>query len=411
MVEAAERILKNAWFKCTVVAIAISYASLRLFYYSKLPLASGDSGLFAENAKQLLNGEITLTQNNGFSLFYHILSLPFAFLFGIFEGNRIFNAVLALVFIAYVFANCKSFYSRIFWSLPFFTAATLDVGTNDLLFQFFLFIGLHRLYVSIDNKQKLSGYGLTALVAAICIRPLFVMYIPVLLILFGFFFWNRLKFTRNDVLTAATLCVLFITLNCISLFNNGKILYDNKEPDPKLSVNWIERQYLSQLAVNEGKIPNYTHVSWEEVNAYKVQFGENSLPKTLIQAVTFDLKLTAIEAVKDFLYIVKDGTRQTGLTLALVLLLPIFSFRKSNFFQINILSFAVLTGVLTFAVVIISFVEMRWLVPLMLLAAVHIESVFIRNFHKRAALLILMNVLFISLIACYGNWNILKQFL
>jgi hypothetical protein len=69
-----------------------------------------------------------------------------------------------------------------------------------------------------------------------------------------------------------------------------------------------------------------------------------------------------------------------------------------------------LVGVLTFAVVIISFVEMRWLVPLMLLASIHFESVVRKNFSKQAALLILTNVLFGSLIAFYGNWNILKQF-
>lgn len=411
MVNSAEHILKNKWFKCTVAAIVASYALFRLYYYSQLPLQSGDSGLFAQNAEQLLNGEITLTQNNGFSVFYHILSLPVAYLFGTFEGNRVFNAVLAVVFIAYVFANCRSFYSRVFWLLPFFTAATLDVGTNDLLFQFFLFIGLHRLYMAIDSKQKLSGFGLTALATAICIRPLFVMYLPVLTVLFGFFFWNRLKFSRNDVFAATGLLLLFLTLNAVSIFNNGKVLYDNKEPDPKLGVNWIERQYLSQLAVNSGKIPNYTHVSWEDVTAYKAENGENSLPKTLIQAVTFDFKLTLLEAGKDFLYIVKDGTRQTGLTLLLVLLLPIFSFRKSSYLQTNALSITVFTGVLTFAVVIISFVEMRWLVPLMLLAALHIESVFQKQFHKQAAVLILSNVLFIVLIAIYGNWNIIRQFL
>ncbi len=410
MVEFAERILKSSLFKYIVIAIATSYAAFRLLYYSQLPLASGDSGLFAENAKQLLEGEVTLTNNNGFSFFYHLLSLPLAYFFGTFEGNRIFNVVLAVVFVGYAFANCKSLYSRILWSLPFFTAATLDVGTNDLLFQFFLFIGLHRLYLAIDSKEKLSGFGLTALVAAICIRPLFVMYIPVLVVLFGFFFWNRLKFTKRDVLSASSLLVFFCVVNCVSLFNKGKLLYDNKEPDPKLGVNWIERQYLSQLAVNEGKIPNYTHVSWEEVNHYKKENGENSLPKTLIQAVTFDLRLTLLEGVKDFLYILKDGTRQTGLTLLLVLLFPIFSLRKSDFFHRNILSFTVLVGVLTFAVVIISFVEMRWLVPLMLLASIHFESVVRKNFSKQAALLILTNVLFGSLIAFYGNWNILKQF-
>lgn len=89
-------------------------------------------------------------------------------------------------------------------------------------------------------------------------------------------------------------------LNLPSFQQNGLISFDNKDSKNQMGMTWVQRQYLSQLYANEGKLPEFTHVTWKETYEYVEENGEESLPKTSLKAIFFDLSLTFKEFVKDF---------------------------------------------------------------------------------------------------------------
>ncbi|QYS86582.1 hypothetical protein JJC03_00385 [Flavobacterium oreochromis] len=100
-------------------------------------------------------------------------------------------------------------------------------------------------------------------------------------------------------------------LNLPSIINNHKLSYDNKDVK-EYKVNWVQRQYLAQLMVNQGLIPNQSHPTWEQTEEYVDKNGENSLPKTTLESIFFDFRLTLKEFIKDFLEVLFMSFRQIG---------------------------------------------------------------------------------------------------
>jgi hypothetical protein len=133
-------------------------------------------------------------------------------------------------------------------------------------------------------------------------------------------------------------------------------------PPKEVKATWGQRQYLGQLLVNEGKLENYQHPSWEETEAYLDKNGVKSLPISTLDGMLFDYKLTITEFCKDFADVFKGTIRQMGLIMPIILCFLLYQvFRQKITYNLYV-PFVNLVMIAIFSLIIISYVESRWLI-------------------------------------------------
>jgi len=194
-------------------------------------------------------------------------------------------------------------------------------------------------------------------------------------------------------------------LNLPSIQANGFISFDNKDTKSQLGMTWVQRQYLSQLSANEGKIPQFRHVTWEETYEYVQENGQESLPRTTLEALVFDPILTFKEFIKDFVYMIYSGFRQCGLAVFFPIL-GIWLFFKSGNKGIGYLSMSQLFLMLAISFIIISYIEIRWLAPLFIMGLIGLQES-IRS--KLAPVqLDFINQLILFALSLYGSFRYIR---
>ena len=137
----------------------------------------------------------------------------------------------------------------------------------------------------------------------------------------------------------------------------------------------MQRQYLAQLMVNEGSLPNNNHPSWEKTDAYLTENGENSLPKRTIDGIFFDINLTVKEFFKEIYSCMFYGFRQLGLILFIPLFFLIKDVLKTKRLNVSLMiPICLLVMISVFSLIIISFMELRWLAPVFILTIVYFSD-------------------------------------
>ena len=128
----------------------------------------------------------------------------------------------------------------------------------------------------------------------------------------------------------------------------------------------------------------------------------------MAEALLFDPVMTIKEFFKDFLYIALYGSRQLGLMLPIVLLLFLKRFIKDRKLSSAVfIPTAVLTMAAVFALIIISFVELRWLGPVFVAAIAYFYGLEVKR--KIPRLLIEANYLVITLLSWYGMYGMITK--
>jgi hypothetical protein len=265
-------------------------------------------------------------------------------------------------------------------------------------------IFFNEVYKFLENKENANAATLwCAVIIALFTRELIYIYIP-LILLSIFLLWKKKSriFEKWYIPTFVLLSLLI--MNLPSFQKNSRISYDDKKPDSSIKSTWAQRQYLAQLLVNDNKMANLTHPSWEETDAYLEEHGENSLPKTTSEGIFFDFKLTLLEFFKDFTSTVFLSIRQTGfifITVISYLLLAVFKKRITyNLF----LPFVSLFVVAVFSFIIISYVEGRWLLVSYIMAIFYYSDLEIDK--RLPKNLLLFNHALLLLVMFYGTYKV-----
>jgi hypothetical protein len=298
----------------------------------------------------------------GISIPYLILVMPLHFIMPSYLALRITNLILLVLFFGwYLFLKLQLRHTFTLSILISYIATTnfYLFGTNDALFTISLAIFFIETYYLISNKSYLNPvWALLGLCVAFFTRELFLVFLPAV-ILSLFIAWRHKAFTRKAIYIVSIVTIFFIMLNGYALKQNNRLSYDNKIAPNGLS--WTQRNYLSQLEVNKGKLQEGKHVSWDELRAYLNTHGENSLPKSIGESIFFDLKFTLYESIKNLKSSVIGLFRQMGL----LLIFPLVAFFLfTNFQDRNKQAYliALLWGTLyIFCVIIIYNIELRWL--------------------------------------------------
>ncbi|WP_152558197.1 hypothetical protein [Altibacter lentus] len=359
------------YLSLTLYGVIAVYVLVGIFYFSQLPIGSGDEALFLKDLRLIEQEGWNAAVRKGISIPYMLLVLPFAQLFEGYVALRLVNVALFLLLLLY-FYSYRKIRDLHFYALVLFFYATVGyflLGVNDTLFIVSMVVFYSETYFRLASGQRASfALGGTALIVAFFTRELLIIFTPVVL-LSVFLLVRRNLIAWRSFMLPAVLILVFIVLNLPSLQAGSQLSFDAKLPPEGVQSNWVQRQYLAQLQVNEGTLPDHNHPSWEETDAYLETKGPDALPKGILSGLTFDPLLTIKEFGKDLLYILSFSTRQIGLLIPILLLLGIRQWRRTRSVTSQVyVSLLLACMILIFALIIISFVELRWFGALFLLA-------------------------------------------
>ena len=216
----------------------------------------------------------------------------------------------------------------------------------------------------------------------------------------------RIKKYNNKFYIPVFILLAFLILNLPSILQSKRLSYDRKDPPTNISATWPQRQYLAQLWVNEGRISDYNHPTWKQTTEYLKNNGENSLPKGIMEGVLFNLKLTTTEFIKDLVYIGIYHTRTVSIMFLVGLLAVILRFKKDKeFYQTYFMPISTFAMILIFSLLIISFIELRWLGPVFLGSIVFYSE--LENKNQISLNLNKLNLHFLVGLTCYGIYGLL----
>jgi hypothetical protein len=280
-------------------------------------------------------------------------------------------------------------------------------GTNDTLFVVSMLIFFNEVYKLLEDKKKASvSLMWSSLIIALFTRELIYIYIP-LIILCLFLIKKKRVNLLHQWYIPTTILVFLLVINIPCIEQNHRFSYDDKKPAESVKSTWAQRQYLAQLLVNEGKIPNQSHPSWEETDAYLKLHGEKSLPKTTGESIFFDIKLTFLEFFKDFSSTVFLSIRQTGMMYIIVIAYLAYALFRKKISTHLLLPFTSLYIVGTFSFIIISFVEPRWLMVAYLIAILYYSDLEFEGALPKK--MIQFNHLVILLTILYGSYKVMLK--
>jgi hypothetical protein len=391
------------------VSVAV-YLVVALFYFLSKQAGGGDEALFLADLHLIDISGWTAAVQKGISIPYLLLAYPVSQLLEPFIALRWLNVSLFAALLLY-FYKVRGVRQLNFYGLLLFFYSTVGyflAGTNDTLFIICLVIFIVETHsiLSATKKSSLFWWG-TSLVIAVFTRELIMVYVPVILLAL-FFILKQKKFQLRSLWFPILLLGGFLILNIPSLSQNGTLSYDQKLPPESTTVTWPQRQYYAQLLVNEGKIPNYNHPNWEQTQEYLDKNGQESLPKSVVEGMLFDPAMTLKEFFKDLFYIFAYGGRQLGLMLVVVLLFFLKRLVLDRKLTAQLfIPMAVLLMSCIFALIIISYVELRWLSPVFIATIFYFYRLVIKQ--KIPRFLVRANYVVITAFCWYGIVGIITK--
>ena len=409
-------ILKNSksnFYLHSVTIFFLVFSILRLsnqrFYsYFLINEARGDEALLVDSFNYFLNHGWYNSIALGSSSLFNLFSLPFYFItHDILLSFKLLNLLCLFILITiwakfllnklgldkkYLLITVLFFIQVVLTQVPFFR------GSNDPLFCLFISLGFIYLYrgISEDNKKNYL-FILSAIFfsLALSVRELIFLYLPgiILVILIGII-KKSIKFS-SVVLFIITFVLFAIAIQYPSLVENKTISMLDKNPK-NINANWSERNYLQVL--NSSK----ERPTWEEVVIYKKQHGENSLPKSFLNSILKDPKLTVNHFFKQFYLSQLPFVIKLGLFYVFFLAFISYLFIKKSFFNksflwIPFIFYGFYTIFLT--LLIIPNLEFRWLIVFPLLISAFSISEIAKLFDKNHLVekLFYINILVISI--------------
>jgi hypothetical protein len=349
----------NKLTKSILLFAVIVNLVITIIYCFNLRIGGGDEILFLEDLKLIQEKGWIYSIEKGISIPYMALSYLFSFLFTNLLFFRIINFALFLLLLFYFYKRKVNFLFYFCFLFFISTSKVFFSGTNDTLFFLGIIVFLCEVYFLNKSNKWNSSLAISALLLAFFTRQLFWVYFPAILLGFYVIYKNNALRSINYKMPLF-LFLIFVAINMPSLVVKNSFSYDQKIPDSSVKSNWTQRNYLSQLVINEGKLSVGKHVSWQETDAYLVKNGINSLPKTTLESAFFNLELTFTEFFKNLFFASKDGFRQLGLIFFIPFIFVLF-INKVKIKDVFIPISTIMTLFVLCFILILN-IELRWLI-------------------------------------------------
>lgn len=388
---------------------AIVYLFVALYYFMNLPKFSGDEPVFIADLHLIHDSGWYDALVKNISIPYMLLVYPFSFVMEDYIALRLVNVGLVVLLLLYFYYVSKIKFNSFYSYLLFFisTVGYFYYGTNDCLIFVSLIVFFNEVQRAIKKKDVHFNLALTALVIAFFTRELFLVYLPVVFLGLYILYQSGCKFSAKTFIPVG-LVLFFGILNIPSIQKNGTLSYDRKTPPSQFQVTWPQRNYLSQLSVNEGTLKNGQHISWQETQDYLNTNGKESLPAGLIDGVLFDWKFTITEFLKNFGTTVVSSFRSLGFMLLLSILYWFHQSKKHKIIDFNyFVPFSTLVMMMIFSFIILLYPDLRWLSPVFVMTVVYYSEL---HEHKSISkYFILANTLVLCVFSVYGMVRIFMK--
>lgn len=404
----------NKFIRIFFYVLSVLYFLVASYHYlNRSGTAGGDEFYFIADLDLIQQSGWMQAIEKNISIPYLLLAYPFSLFLPNFVALRLVNVLLLICFFYYLkWSTFKNRLSIHLFYLLFYISAVgfFYLGTNDTLFFLSIAVFLIEVYKASYGRSYNFNLAFFALILSAFTRELFVVYIPI--VMFGLFILLKTSNIKRRIsrytLFPAFLLVALLFLNIPSLLKNGSLSYDKKSPPAGIASTWSQRQYLAQLEVNQGNLVFHSHPSWEETDAYLKENGEDALPRNFFDGITHDLGLTFKEFFKDLSWVTIYHTR----TLSLMLVFVVLYFARRFFYnpELSFIYFApvsIITMILIFSFIIISYVELRWLAPIFILSIIVFGE--LEKKRKMPKILFDLNIYCLLFLTTFGLFRLLNK--
>lgn len=379
----------------TILNFTLAYLSLAIYSLIRiynnfiiLGPAKGDEESFLIVFKQYLGSGFYNTNVEGNSTIHNVISSFFHLLTNHeLLSLRLTSALFGVLTFIILWKFQKKYFKLDddFCHLAFITALNVVVvksfvffGINDTIIVFLTIAFFYLLFkIKLNDNIKYYHYSLLGLILSsfIATRLMSILIFPSIIIALGLVLKkiNTLRFNKNNTILITSFIVFLALFNLPSLLEKGNLSFHQKASGVK-GVTWGQFQYLSAIEQEKGNLKHNEHVSWDQANEYLKLHGKKSLPSTIFESLTYDVKRTINEFFKDLLLLIQPFTRLLGVVF--LISLPIFLievFNKKIFltrvYNNEIFMFS-LVYTLIICFIIISNVEVRWLTNILILLPV-----------------------------------------
>jgi 4-amino-4-deoxy-L-arabinose transferase-like glycosyltransferase len=427
--------LKNLFHKLTAIKtllIVTLFTTIlhfvlktQIFINYKSPI--GDEVNFLDVFSNIEKFGFLNTWNSGnFSPVFYLIAYPFNFIFNnpiiTFRLITIISTTLTL-FLIYNFGKHKLklsgmyFYSALLFIGTFLSYRIYWQGINDSLFHLLIILSFFCVYNIFYNKKVNKNLILLGVIIGLLIgtRILAFLVIPGYI----FFFYKKIKYIFIISITALIIGVL---LHSPSLYHAKT--FSSVDKNPKNGLTWVQKNYLSQQYIYEGKIKEGTRVTWGELENYIAENGPNNLPNSFSKTVSKSPKWVLKELVNDFWYSIRHVYWNAfGLGISLLIAFSFYGFKNQKSFTKN---FKLTHQFLNFfwlhtffiSLVVLTKIEVRWYTAFIYLGILLFHQIlqYFQPFLRFPRRIVFLKLNFIILIIFQLNFiltdsNLLSDFL
>lgn len=298
---------------CILASIRIVEFRLEAVYF--INQAEGDENIFLSHYSAYKEFGFWHVVSNGTSPIF-ILVIDLIQILGIYPNDDLmamrFVSILSLCFSLLVisFHLIKSvrrdFYKYFLLSFLIMVALmqrAFFIGYNDGLFTFLVILSLMAFLNLKSNSSKFQNILIGFLFGlSLGVRETFVFYILGIIFIVFHYYKRGILNSLNIIIIILSFLITTTMIFLPSIVENKKILFLSKEPSN--GMFWAQKNYL-EILESERK-------SWDDVNEYLQNNGDESLPKSIISAMVYDIKLTLKNAIRQLFLINLPFLRQTG---------------------------------------------------------------------------------------------------
>jgi len=395
--------------KALLIIVAV-YAIMCIYYILGIGIGDGDEIIFMKDIEFVkANGWIEAVKKN-ISIPHMLLVYPLTLVFENHIALRVLNVILLIgLYVYFKIRNKETLLFFVYFTFYIATSKSFLMGTNDTVFHLALIIFFNEVYKLSKSKIWYGSLAICALIVAIFTRVVFIVYSPVIIL--GLYIIYKQKGWRSvKSIYPTILIVVLLSINLPSLLENNNLSYDKKAPPENLNVSWAQRQYLAQLLVNDGKLQNYQHPSFQATHDYLLKHGKKSLPNSTFQSIIFDYRLTIKEFFKDLYHILFYGFRQLGFMLFIPILYLFYKLYKKHYsVQQLFVPISLMAMIFVFALIIISYIELRWFIPIFTLSIIYFVDLEKNKIIPKK--IIMLNHFVLIGMSLYGMYRLLPNFI
>ena len=392
----------------TLLLSTILYFAIACINYLGRDFSSGDESLFILDLSYIKEFGWIEAIKKGISIPYMILAYPLSLFLKNYLALRSTNLILLAIFFLYLSYKKRVALNQFAYIFFYFSsAAFFFFGSNDTLFVLCLAGFLIECHFVTSTKNFNPTIAISTLIICIFTRELFIVYLPIIVLGLIIIVRKTEKLSKN-ILIPLTILITLFTLNLPSLNYQNQLSYDRKDPPKKIEASWTQRQYLAQKWVSEGRLKDFNHPTWKQTEQYLKLQGKNSLPDGVINGLLFDFKVTITEFIKDLIYIFIYHTRTVSLMLlsGLMLFIKHLVNKKRTILQ-NFIPLSTIIMIMIFALIIISFVELRWLAPVFLASIIYYAHM--ERIKEIPSVISKLNLYILFILSVYGIVGLLDN--